>query len=91
MTQFQIGNMHLSCSKDPYLDLAKKWQVIKYTKICHANDCVALKQAPSSQGDHQCVVLLMHMPRVTQVVIRYTLMCKHGQDRSISFAYVSLT
>jgi hypothetical protein len=51
-SQFQIGNMHLSCSINPCLDSARKWQVIKYTKIVFANDYVGLRQAPSSQGDH---------------------------------------
>jgi hypothetical protein len=42
-TQSQIGNMHLSCSIDPYLDLARKWQVIKYTEVCLVNDYVGLR------------------------------------------------
>jgi hypothetical protein len=60
-------------------------------KVCPTDDYVALKQAPSSQGDHQCVVLLVHMPIATQVVLGYTLMCKHERDMSISCAHVSLT
>jgi hypothetical protein len=61
--------MHLSCSIDPCLDLAKKWQVIKYMEVCLVNDCMGLREAPSSQGDHQCMVLLVHnIPRATQVV-----------------------
>jgi hypothetical protein len=47
-------------------------------EICLANDYVGLKQAPLSQGDHQCMVLLVHkMPRTTQVVLKHynTLQC----------------
>ncbi len=64
-------------------------------EICPTNDCVGLKHAPSSQGDHQCVVLLVHnMPKATQIVPRHqgTFQCANmGEDRAISYAPISLT
>jgi hypothetical protein len=63
--------MHLSCNINPCLDSAKKWQVKKYKEVCLVDDYVGLRQALSSQGDHQFMVLLVHsMPRATHVVLK---------------------